>query len=354
MIFTWLLLLLPVSWAAAYWLSASPLAIFATSGLAIIPVADWMRRATEHLAERTGPSIGGLVNVAFGSVAELILALFVLSHGQADVVKAQITGSIIGTGLLGLGVAIIAGGIKHKKQTFSRETAGPLGSLLVLSMIALLLPVLFDYTQRSFFYAPDPGVLVERFSIGVSVVLILVYAANLVYTLVTHSDIFASKPADERSRWPLWKSLGVLIGGTVLVAVESKLVSESLQGTADRLSLSSLFLGVIVLAVIGNSADMIASTYFARQDRMDLVMSLSIGSSVQVALVLAPALVLISRFLGHPMTLLFSNPLELIAIVGTVFAVRSIAADGETNWFEGVLLVAVYVLFGIAFFFTTH
>jgi Ca2+:H+ antiporter len=184
--------------------------------------------------------------------------------------------------------------------------------------------------------------------------LILVYAANLVYTLVTRRDVFTSRQSEKESVWPLWNLLSVLVGGTVLVAVESYLVSGSLQGTAARLGLGSLFIGVIVLAVIGNAADIIAAIYFAQQDRMGLVMGLCLGSSVQVALVLAPALVLISYFMGHPMNLIFANPLELIAIVGAVFAVRSIAADGETNWFEGVLLVGLYALFGITFFFATR
>jgi Ca2+:H+ antiporter len=354
MIVSLLLILIPVSWALAFWLPASPLWIFATSGLAIIPIADWMRRATEQLANRTGPAIGGLVNVAFGSVAELILALFVLSSGNQDVVKAQITGSLIGTSLLGLGIAIVVGGSTRKKQTFDRESAGPLGSLLILSVVALLLPALFDYTERHLFSASNPEALDEKLSVSVSVVLILVYAANLVYTLVTRRDVFTSRQSEKESVWPLWNLLSVLVGGTVLVAVESYLVSGSLQGTAARLGLGSLFIGVIVLAVIGNAADIIAAIYFAQQDRMGLVMGLCLGSSVQVALVLAPALVLISYFMGHPMNLIFANPLELIAIVGAVFAVRSIAADGETNWFEGVLLVGLYALFGITFFFATR
>lgn len=337
-----------------FWLPTPALWIFLTSGLAIIPIADWMRRATDQLAKRTAPAIGGLVNVAFGSAAELILALFVLSHGNTEIVKAQITGSIIGTSLLGLGVAIFAGGITRQKQTFDRESAGSLGSLLILSVIAMLLPAMFDYTERHLFLAPNTKVLDERLSICVSVVLILIYGANLIYTLVTRRNVFPSREAQEGSTWPLWQSLAVLLGGTALVALEADLVAGSLQVTADRLAVSSLFLGIIVLAVIGNAAELIAAVYFARQDRMGLVVSLCLGSSVQVVLVIAPALVLISHFMGHPMNLIFSNPLELIAIFGAVFAVRSIAADGETNWFEGVLLIGVYTLFGIAFFFSTE
>ena len=354
MIISILLVLIPVSLALALWSPVSAIWIFVLSGAAIIPIADWMRRATDQLAKQTGPAIGGLVNVAFGSVAELILALFVLRSGNTEVVKAQIIGSVIGTSLLGLGVAIVAGGVTREKQKFNRESAGSLGSLLILSLVALLLPAFFDYTERTLTAAPHPGALDERLSVGVSVVLILVYAANLIYTLLTRRDVFQSPDPQHPAGWPLWKSLGVLLAGTVLVAVESDLVSKSLEAAAKSLALSPLFMGIIVLSLIGNAADIIAAVYFARQDRMGLVMGLCLGSSVQVALVLAPALVLISRFMNRPMNLIFSNPLELIAIVGAVFSVRSIAADGETNWFEGVLLIGVYALFGTAFFLATR
>lgn len=353
-----LLLLVPISLALAYWLHASPLWVFLSAGLAIIPLAEWIRRATDQLANRAGPSIGGLLNITFGSVAELTLALFVLAGGHPEIVRAQITGSIISTSLLGLGMAIVIGGWKREKQTFLRERAGLLGSLLITSVIALLIPVLFDYTEHQVFSAnrKDLGTLNEHLSISVAIVLIVVYFANLLYTLVTHRDVFASRKRDVKpseSIWPLWQSLVVLCAATVAVAVESDLIAGSLEATGSRLGLTPLFLGVIVLALIGNAADILAAIYFARQDRMGLVMGICVGSTVQVALLLAPLLVLISYLMGRPMDLVFSNPLELIAIVGAVFAVNSIARDGETTWFEGLLLVAVYCLLGFAFFFAT-
>jgi Ca2+:H+ antiporter len=349
-----LLIFVPISLVLAYWVHPSPIWIFITGAIAIVPLADRIRRATDALATRAGASIGGLVNITFGSIVELTLALFLLAAGQTAVVKAQITGSIVGTSLLGLGIAVIAGGWSREKQVFKRERAGLLGSLLTLSVIALIIPALFDYTERHGFANPDAVLLDERLSLGVSVVLITVYLANLLYTLVTHRDVFASRVSGEATPMQeLWKTLAILIAGTIVVAVEAHLVSESLQATATQLGLTPLFLGVIVLALIGNAAEIIAALYFARQDRMGLVMAICIGSTVQVALLLAPALVLISHFMGHPMNLVFSNPLELIAIVGAVFAVNSIAADGETTWFEGVLLVSVYCLIGLAFFFAT-
>lgn len=367
MIFTILLLLVPLSAVLAYLVHAPPLWTFAVSTLAIVPLAEWIRRATEQMARRVGPAAGGLLNVSFGNAAELILALFVLRAGHPDVVKAQITGSIIGNGLLGLGLAILVGSIGREKQTFKRENAGRLSSLLILSVIALLTPALFDYTERGIFNARDAGVLDERLSLGVSGVLIVVYIANLVYTLVTHRDVFAvdeddggdnnggnaDGASDESPGWPLWQALGVLIGGTALTAFEAKLVSGALESTASQLGLTPFFLGVVVLAVIGNAAEYVAAIYFARKNRMGLVMAITVGSSIQVALLLAPVLVIVSYFMGTPMNLVFTNPLELIAVAGVAFAVNSIAQDGETTWFEGVLLIAVYSVLGIAFFFVT-
>ncbi len=354
MIFTWLLLLIPLSLGLHYFLHLGPLWTFATAIFAIVPLAEWIRRATEQLAHRAGPAIGGLLNVTFGNTAELILALFVLMSGKVEVVKAQITGSIIGNSLLGLGLAIVVGSWGRERQTFKRERAGLLSSLLILAMIALLLPALFDYTERGLRAPADTTRLDEWLSLGVSVVLILVYVANLIYTLFTHRDVFAfARDEDETAReqaWPIWQSIGVLLIGTAFTAWEAELVSGALEKSAETLGLSTFFLGVIVLAVIGNAAEYVAAIYFARKNQMGLVMSITVGSTIQVALLLAPLLVLFSYFIGTPMNLVFSNPLELIAIAGVTFAVNAIAEDGETTWFEGVLLLAVYVVLGMAFY----
>jgi Ca2+:H+ antiporter len=360
MTFLYLLALVPVSLALGYWLHPGPVWVFAVAALAIVPLAEWIRRATEQLANRLGGAAGGLINISFGNAAELILAIFVLLAGNAEVVKAQITGSIIGNGLLGLGLAILVGSIGRDKQTFKRESAGRLSSLLILSVIALLLPALFDYTERGIFADPNAASLDEKLSLAVAVVLIVVYAANIVYTFVTHRDVFSSSdedpplpPAGEGEGWPLWKSLGVLVGATALTAVEAELVSGALEATASSLGLSTFFLGITVLAVIGNAAEYLSAIYFARKDHMNLVMTITVGSSIQVALLIAPVLVILSHFLGAPMNLVFANPLELIAIAGVAFSVNAIAQDGETTWFEGLLLVAVYVLLAFAFYFAT-
>lgn len=350
MIFSYLLLLVPLSLVLAHF-HAPPLWVFVTAAAAIVPLAEWIRRATEQMALRAGPAIGGLLNVTFGNVAELILALFVLYSGKPDVVKATITGSIIGNSLLGLGVAILAGSWGREKQTFKRERAGLLGSLLILCVIGLLIPALFDYTEQGLLPALNRGPSDERLSLGVSSVLILLYACNLIYTLLTHRDVYSSAEAGERPSWSLAKSLGILLAATAVVAVEAELVADTLGGTAARLGLSAFFIGVIVLPLVGNAAEYATAIYFARRNQMGLVMSIAVGSSIQVALLTAPLLVLISYILGRPMDLVFSNPLELIAIGGAAFAVNSIAQDGETTWFEGLLLLAVYVLLALAFFF---
>jgi Ca2+:H+ antiporter len=347
------LLLIPLSLGLKYLWHASPPLIFACAVLAIVPLAEWIRRATEQMAHIAGPSIGGLLNVTFGNAAELILALFVLSAGAANVVKGQITGSIIGNSLLGLGLAIIVGCWGRARQNFKRERAGLLSSLLILAMIALLVPALFDYTERDLRGAANAGSLDEKLSLGVAVVLILVYIANLIYTLVTHRDVFALEGNEGRATWSLPLALGVLAGATALVAVESELVSGALAGAAQSLGVSSFFLGVIVLAVVGNAAEYVAAIYFAQQNQIGLAFSITVGSTIQVALLVAPLLVIVSHFSGHPMNLVFSNPLELIAVAGVAFAVNAIAQDGEVTWFEGVLLLAVYVLLGLAFFYVT-
>jgi Ca2+:H+ antiporter len=366
LIFKLLLLLIPVSLILEHVTHAGPVWVFLTAVLAIVPLAEWIRQSTEQLAERLGSAIGGLLNVTFGNMAELILALFILYEGHAVVVKAQITGAIIGNSLLGLGLAIVVGTFGRPIQRFNRASAGRLSSLLILAVIALLIPALFDYTERAASTAQHATILDERLSLGVAVVLIIVYFANLAYSLITHRDTFAAidepaaiegwpppKPVPHNDAWPLWKVIAILAGATALTALEAELVSGALEATSERIGVTTFFLGITVLAVVGNAAEYVSAVYFARKDRMDLVMNITVGSTIQIALLMAPVLVIVSYFMGKPMDLVFSNPLELIAIAGVAFAVNTIAHDGETTWFEGVLLLAIYVLLGLAFFFVT-
>ena len=266
-------------------------------------------------------------------------------------VKAQITGSIIGTSLLGLGLAIVVGTLGREQLRFKRERAGLLSSLLILAVIALLLPAVFDLAQRTLSGAPRVTDEIDL-SLGVSVVLIALYAANLVYTLVTHRDVFApDEPRETEGAWPMMVSIGVLVVATALVALEAEAVSAALEATAASLGLSDIFVGIIVLALIGTASDLVSAAWFARRGKVGLALSICVGSSIQVALVVAPLLVIASWLIGKPITLVFSNPLDLFAIAGTAFIVNAIAGDGEATWFEGVLLIGVYVLFGMAFYF---
>jgi Ca2+:H+ antiporter len=280
-----------------------------TAAVAIIPLAEWIRRATEQIAAIAGPAIGGLLNISFGNAAELILALFVLAAGKPGVVKASITGSIIGNSLLGLGVAALAGGWKRQNQRFSRERAGLLGSLLVLAVIALLVPALFDYSERDRLTEAAARALDERLSLGVAAVLILAYSGNLIYTLVTHRDVFAGQESRTEADWSLWTAIGVLVAATAVLTVEAELVSNALEATASHLGLTEFFLGVVLLPIIGNAAEYMAAISFARQDRMGLSVGIAVGSSIQVALLMAPVVVIISSLMGHPMNLVFHNPL---------------------------------------------
>ncbi len=356
-----LLLLVPISLILAMIDAVPRVLVFTTAILAIVPLAEWVRNATEHVAARAGSAIGGLLNVTFGNAPELILALFVLSGGHTAVVKAQITGSLIGNSLLGLGLAIVAGSFGRERQHFNRERAGLLSSLLILVTIAVMLPALFDYTERGVLRDPNTAALDEHLSLGVAVVLILVYIGNLIYTLITHRDLFARASAyseetepEVAEPWPLKRAILILAAATVFTALEAELVSNTVEATATRLGLTPFFLGVIVLAVVGNAAEYISAVYFARRGQMGLVIGITVGSTIQIGLLVAPLLVIISYLIGHPMNLVFENPIELIAIAGAAFIVNSIAQDGETTWFEGVMLLAVYLLFALAFFLVTE
>ena len=349
-----LLLFVPLSLALHYFSLAGSHWVFLSGLVAIGGLADWVRRGTEQVAEHAGSAVGSLLNVSFGNAAELVLALFVLSQAETRVVQAQITGSIIGTTLLFFGIAALVGGLKHDRQTFSQAQVGLLSTLLLLLAVAILLPAVFDMTERLHSPGGDMTLQDERLSLCVSVVLLLLYGAHLIYVLVTHRTMFGRGPSGGAPEWSLPLGLGVMLGGTAGIAFESELVSARLAETASGLGLSPVFMGVVVLALIGTVADLFAAVAFARADKMDIVLGLCVGSAIQIALVVAPILVLVSRAIGHPMSLVFASPLDLFVIASAAFIVRVIAADGETTWYEGFLLIGVYVLFALAYFFQLH
>jgi Ca2+:H+ antiporter len=332
-------------------------AVFATAALGIIPTAALMGRATEELAARSGPGIGGLLNVTFGNAPELIIALFALGKGLQEVVKASIIGSIIGNILLVLGAAMLFGGIGREKQTFSRTGASVQTSMLLLAAAALLMPAIFELVDGKGLPAPgaelvDYGSTAEHLSLLVAFVLIFTYVAGLFFSLKTHRELFNPDYGDEDSwGWSVRKSVLVLAGAGVLVGVMSEVLVGSIEEASHAVGLSEFFIGVIVVAIVGNAAEHWVAVLVAMKNKMDLSVNIAIGSSAQVALFVAPVLVLASFFIGpHPLALVF-NGFELGAILLAVLIANYVTQDGESTWFEGVQLLAVYVVFGIAFYY---
>jgi Ca2+:H+ antiporter len=346
---SWLLIFVPVA-AFLEFTHANPIAIFVTSALAIVPLAGWMGRATEHLAEKLGQGVGGLLNATFGNAAELIIALMALRKGLFDVVKASITGSIIGNILLVLGLSVVVGGLKYPRQVFNK-TAAMLGStMLALSAVALLMPAVFHLLVSNRTREQD-------LSLEIAAVLIITYVLSLVFTLRTHSHLYTGG-VDEKEEeeaigthgWSMGRSVGTLLAATLLVAVMSEFLVGAVEEASHKLGLTEIFVGVILVAIIGNAAEHSTAVLVALKDKMDLALNIAIGSSMQIALFVAPVLVFASYAFGRPMNLLFS-PLEVVAIAVSVLVVALIAQDGESNWMEGVLLLAVYTILGLTFYF---
>jgi Ca2+:H+ antiporter len=331
--------------------------VFVTAALGIIPTAALMGRATEELAARSGPGIGGLLNVTFGNAPELIIALFALGQGLHEVVKASIVGSIIGNILLVLGAAMFAGGLGKEKQTFSRTGVSVQTTMLLLAAAALLMPAIFELVEGKGLPKPgaelvDYGSTVEHLSLAVAIVLMVTYVAGLVFSLKTHRDIFNPEYGDEDSwGWSVRTSVGVLAVAGVLVGVMSEVLVSSISEASHAVGLSEFFIGAIVVAIVGNAAEHWVAVLVALKDKMDLSVNIAIGSSAQVALFVAPVLVIASFFIGpHPLPLVF-NGFELGAILIAVVIANHVTQDGESTWFEGLQLLAIYVVFGLAFYY---
>jgi Ca2+:H+ antiporter len=349
-----LLLFIPI----AFWLEFThgpPVWIFIVSGLALLPLAGWMGRATEELAARAGSTIGGLLNATFGNAAELIIAIVALLAGKIEVVKASITGSIFSNLLLVLGLSIFLGGLRFNTQRFNQQAGNIMASLLLLAMVALMLPALFDIAERTYFKV-DPTLPDLAFSHAAAIVLILVYLANIWFSLRTHKDMLSgmddAHPEDHQASWSIPLSIGVLAAATVGVAVMAEFLVGSLEEATHVLGLSEFFVGIILIPLVGNAAEHFAAVVFAMKNKVDLAVQIAIGSALQIALLVAPLLVIVGWIAGKPLDLVFRNPLELGALVASILATNAVVKDGETNWLEGFLLLGVYLLLGLAFFFT--
>lgn len=404
-----LLVLVPVAILLEL-LHSAPVAIFAVAALAIVPLAGVMGRATEALSEKAGPGIGGLLNATFGNAAELIIAAIGLSHGLGAVVKASITGSIIGNCLLVLGASILAGGLKHPVQRFNRTAASLGTTLMALAAIGLLVPTLFwaaakqegpesgakpataseavsqpgrDAASGTGADAPDTAFVPERhaaplatdrleilergLSREIAFVLGCVYVLSLVFSLRTHRHLYAGEPSASHGREGAHGAAGkahgevktggilrpvlMLLGASVLVGVLAELLVGALEPTARAMGLTDLFVGVIVVAIVGNAAEHSSAIFAAMRNDMDLALNIAIGSSLQIALFVTPLLLAISYFVGNSPIDLHFTLFEVAGVVMAVGATTLVAQDGESHWMEGVMLLAVYVILGVAFYF---
>jgi Ca2+:H+ antiporter len=343
----WLLLFVPITIGLEILSPERYLLIFAASCLAILPLAGWMGRATEQLAERLGEGVGGLLNATFGNAAELIIALAALRAGLYDVVKASIAGSIIGNILLVLGAAMVCGGLRRPEQHFNPAGARAQATMLTLAAIALILPAAFQAAAHT--TAAGLG----RLSVAIAVVLLFAYLLNLVFALVTHAALFkGSYVAEEREQHPsVARAAAVLAVATAAIAWMSEIMVGAIEPTAHELGLSNVFVGVFVVAIMGNAAEHATAVRAAINDRMDLSLSIAIGSSVQVALFVAPILVLVSLFVGPaPMDLAFPAGLVL-AVVLAVLITGQVAGDGRSDWLKGAQLLTVYLVLALTYYF---
>jgi len=320
-------------------------AAFVLSCLAVVPLAGLMGRATESLAARVGTGLGGILSAGLGNAAELILALAALRAGELEVVKASLTGSIIGNLLLVFGAAAVVGGVRREKQTFNVTAAGAGNATLYLAAVALVVPALLHHGADL-----HPETRVPT-SVAIAVVLLTLYLVSLIFSLRTHAHLFeADAEAEKTTHWSMRRALLVLGGATAAVAVVSEILVASLEGAAHTLGLSRLFVGVIVVAVVGNAAEHSTAVLMALRDKMDLALQIAVESSKQVALFVAPVMVFAGLALGRPMDLVFT-PLEVAAVGVSTGAITLVALDGQSNWLEGAMLLAVYAVLGVAFYF---
>jgi Ca2+:H+ antiporter len=352
----WLLVFIPIG-IGLNWFGASPILVFLASALAIVPLAGLMGDATEVLAGYLGPTLGGLLNATLGNAPEIIISSFALHAGLVDMVKSSLTGSVIGNLLFGLGIAFFVGGVKQRRpQKFDPQAARISSALLTVGSFGLIIPAATRFSMKAS----------REISREIALVLFLVYLASLVAILLGQKAVIGKEAIkanlkekgerpDEVSALPevVWsrnQALGILAVVTIGLAIMSEILTGALEPAAEKLNLTPLFAGVFLLALVGNAAELAAAVRFARKDQMDLCVGVTVGASVQVGLLVAPVLVFLGMLMGQNMDLIFS-PLELIAIVMAIYFTRNLTYDGESSWQEGLMLVAVYLMFGIGFYY---
>ncbi len=361
-IMRWLLVAIPMAFLAEFVIH-NPILIFICSCVALIPLAGLLGEATEELSIHTGPQIGGLLNASLGNAAELIITIVALSQGKIELVKASITGSILGNLLLILGLSLFIGGLRHGIQRFSREAAGVASSMMTLAVIGLVIPTFFEILreiQRGNLEVFETSVrdpALDSLSLGVAAILILLYVMSLVYTFrqpeskgLVGVDDHSEEEEHHTPKWSVRTSVAVLAASTIGIVFLSEFLVGAVEPVVQSLGVTELFLGIIIIPLVGNVAEHIVAVQVAAKNKMDLSLTIALGSSQQIALFVAPLLVFISLLFGPEMTLFFT-PLEVTALTLSVLLATIIAVDGESNWLEGAQLLAVYVIVGLGFFF---
>ncbi len=346
-----LLAFIPIA-VALNWFHADPILVFVCSALALVPLAGLMGDATEALSTYMGSTYGGLLNASLGNAPEIIISMFALKQGLVPIVKASITGSIIGNLLLGLGMSMYVGGMRNGLQLFDVAVAKMNSGLLTLAAVGLIIPAVFEASSHGEGRAISPQI---------AGVLFFLYIASVLYTIFTNRAVIGKeaveaesgegpKPEGGEEHWSKGKAIGILAVVAVALAFMSEILTDAIEPASEAIGLTPLFAGVFLLAAVGNAAEIINAVRFARKGHMDLAIGVTVGASIQVALVVAPVLVFVGSLLGHPMDLLFSS-YEIAAIALAVYITRNLTVDGETNWLEGLMLMAVYFMLGFGFYY---
>jgi Ca2+:H+ antiporter len=344
----WLLIFIPIALTLERTVPDKPVIIFLSAALAIVPVAGLIVRATEQIAVRTGDAVGGLLNATFGNAPELIIAFVALRSGFMDMVRASIVGAILANLLLGLGLAFFLGGLRHHIQEFNPRAAGMQASMMMIAVISMLVPGSYHIlmTEETIRYE-------QHLNVGIAVVLLVSYALSLFFMIRTHPDIFVSEQHDDSKKehqWGIGKAVALLVGSSVLAAWMSEILVGAVEGASQDLGVSKMFIGLVVLAIVGGAAELGSAVMMGRKNRMDLAMGIALGSSVQIALFVAPLLVLLSLFAAPvPFVLAFTRG-EIILVFMTLLITTFVAGGGKTNWYKGVQLLTIYIIFAILFF----
>lgn len=343
--FKYLLIFIPISIICEL-IKVQPVFIFILSALAIIPLAGLIGEATEAISVYAGPRGGGFLNATFGNATELIISFFALKQGLFDVVKASIAGSVIGNILLVLGASMLFGGIKYKTQKFNVNVIEVSSSMLLFAIIGLSIPAIFTHTIKASLLNTAKY---ETLSIGVAFLMFIIYLLGLYFSFYTHKDLFGSEHAEAvESKWSLKKSIMILVLATIIIAIESEFLVSSVEPMTAALGLSSFFVGIILIPIIGNAAEHTCAVTMALKNKMDVAVEIAIGSSLQIILFVTPVLIFLS-LLFKPMHIIF-NEFELISLIVAVLIANKVSHDGQSNWLEGVQLIVVYLIIAIAFF----